>query len=663
MKLKTVFKILIISSILLPAMIVGIVGSASYENFYGSMVSSETASVAYSAAKSQSILFDRYASELAAMGRMSIIQRAAGGDYNAIKDQVDELLLSRVNEDAALKDLIIMDGNGYSVAAAVPSSLAQTYKDFDKLTAIPDNSAYISDISFDGSKYEGTSIFIYIIKEITTATGSRGYIGAAVDMMPLCSSLSATSFFNNKGVIVFMDSLGNALNVNGSAMRNTDWSVPVDISLDALASLGENNKYAVFNENGYYGAYGRVNDSGWMWIASYPASAASFDAMIVLIIGLVVFAVFIVIDAVIAFNIYRRAITPISMVTSVMEEINSGDRQKRLPRFKTYEFQVISEVFNSLLDEFYVSEDVHKTIASLSESMLFEWDLHGKTLYVSQNFRDTFDLDYEKANIFEDSFLSSLMSEVDARHFVKDMGTLNEGLREYVENEFQIKTRSNTEIWVNIKASAFTNRSGVVTKIIGVITDINNRKKSSLQLSQKASYDFLSQLYNRSTFLKELQKLLDLKRINERYAILFIDVDDFKFINDRYGHNVGDEVIKYVSDTIKECLGKGGIAGRFGGDEFVICLTDKEKVNHVDDFSMSIIDALYAGYKCAAAGVTLNINASVGIALVPDHGTGAEELVGAADEAMYFVKKNGKSNYHIYDPEAAPELDLGNTII
>lgn len=70
MKLKTVFKILIISSILLPAMIVGIVGSASYENFYGSMVSSETASVAYSAAKSQSILFDRYASELAAMGRM-----------------------------------------------------------------------------------------------------------------------------------------------------------------------------------------------------------------------------------------------------------------------------------------------------------------------------------------------------------------------------------------------------------------------------------------------------------------------------------------------------------------------------------------------------------------------------------------------------------------
>lgn len=663
MKLKTVFKILIISSILLPAIIVGIVGSTGYETFYGEMVASETPAVAYSAAKSQSIVFDRYITDLAAMGEMSIIKRAAGGDYNAIKDQVDELLLSRVNSDNALKDLIIMDGNGYSVAAAAPSSIGQTYKDFDKLASIPENSSYISDISFDSSKYEGTSSFVYIIKEITTATENKGYLGAAVDVMPLSTGLSSTTFFGNKGSIIFMDSSGNALNVNGGAARNTEWAAPTHISADSIASLGENNRYATFNEGGHYGAYGKIGDSGWLWIGYYPVSAAAYDAMIVLIIGLVVFAVFIVLDVIIAFTIYRRAITPIGMVISAMEEINAGDRQKRLPHFKTFEFDVIAEAFNSLLDEFYVSEDVHKTIASLSESMLFEWDINTKKLYVSQNFKDTFELNYDNINIFDESFLPSIMSEVDSRHFIKDMNTLNEGVREYVENEFQVRTKNNTEIWVNIKTSAFTNRSGVVTKIMGVVTDINNKKKSSLQLSQKASYDFLSQLYNRSTFLKELQKLLDMKRINEKYAVMFIDVDDFKFINDRYGHNVGDEVIKYVSDTVKVCVGKGGIAGRFGGDEFVLCITDKEKVENVDDFSMSIIDALYSGYKCESAGVTLNINASIGIALVPEHGTGAEELVGAADEAMYFVKKNGKSNYHIYDPNTAPDLDLGNTII
>ena len=663
MKLKTVFKILIISSIVLPALIVGIIGSAGYESFYGEMVANETASVSYSAAKSQTIIFDRYSTDLATMGQMDIIKRAAGGDYNAIKDKVDELLVSRVQSDSTLKDLIIMDSNGYSVAAAEQSSLSQTYKDFDKLSAVSENSFYISDISFDNAKYEGTASYIYIIREITTATGGKGYIGAVIDTMPLCVSLNSTSFFNTKGVITFMDASGNALNVNGNVVRSSDWEIPANITADSLASIGENNRYAAFDQNGYYGAYGRISDSEWLWITYYPASAASFDVIPVLIIGLIVFAVFIVIDSIIAFAIYRRAITPIGMVTSAMEEINAGDRQKRLPNFKAYEFQVISEAFNSLLDEFYVSEDVHRTIASLSESMLFEWDLNEKSLFVSQNFKDTFALDYERANIFDNSFLASLMSEVDARHFVKDMNALNEGLREYVENEFLVKTKNNTEIWVNIKTSAVSNRSGSVIKIMGMVTDINNKKKSSLQLSQKASYDFLSQLYNRSTFLKELQKILDLKRANEKYAILFIDVDDFKFINDRYGHNVGDEVIKYVSDTIKECVGKDGIAGRFGGDEFVLCVTGKDKVENCDDFSMSIIDALYSGYNCETAKVILNVNASIGIALAPEHGTNAEKLVGAADEAMYFVKKNGKSNYHIYDPSSAPDLDMGNTII
>lgn len=147
-----------------------------------------------------------------------------------------------------------------------------------------------------------------------------------------------------------------------------------------------------------------------------------------------------------------------------------------------------------------------------------------------------------------------------------------------------------------------------------------------------------------------------MKRINEKYAVLFIDVDDFKFINDRYGHNVGDEVIKYVSDTVKECVGKGGIAGRFGGDEFVLCVTDKEKVENVDDFSMSIIDALYSGYKCESAGVTLNINASIGIALVPDHGTAAENLVGAADGLCTSLRKTAKPTTIFTTPTQHPIL-------
>lgn len=82
------------------------------------------------------------------------------------------------------------------------------------------------------------------------------------------------------------------------------------------------------------------------------------------------------------------------------------------------------------------------------------------------------------------------------------------------------------------------------------MTDIDNEKKLELQLSERASYDFLSQLYNRNTFIRNLTSEIE-RRGTKRVAVSFIDVDDFKFINDRYGHTIGDEVIRFVADTIR----------------------------------------------------------------------------------------------------------------
>lgn len=659
LKVKTIFKILIITSILLPAIIVGLVGSFNYNSFFGDMVADGAGSAAYSEAKSCMMFFEKYAAQLSAMAQMDSVKRAAGGDINTVKTQLDAFVKAQVEADPALLDIVVIDGNGYYVAASNEAVLKDTYKDFDTLQKTADGTAYISNITTSEKYFEDV---ICIIRPLTASNGAKGYVGAITSASSLNSTVTSSNFFDANGVITLIDGAGNGINISGNIAKAGEWSSPVNITADSLASLSGNNKYVAFNKDGYYGSYGKIEGSDWIWIGSYPASAASLKATPVMLIGLVVFAIFIVIDTIIAFIIYRKAISPISSTISTMKEINAGDREKRLPNFKTYEFQVISETFNDLIDDFYISEDVHKTIAALSDSMFFEWTLSNKSLYVSDNFRELFGLDYEKANVVEGPFLDTLMSDVDARHFLKDMQSLVNNSREYVENEFQVKTNRNTEIWVSLKACAITNRTNDIIKIMGVVNDINNKKKSNLQLSQKASYDFLSQLYNRSTFIKELQRLLDMKRVNEKYAVLFIDVDDFKFINDRYGHNVGDEVIKYVSDTIKACVGEDGIAGRFGGDEFVLCVTSEDKINTIDEFAMSIIDKLYEGYDCKTIQTILNINASVGISFAPDHGMDAETLIGAADEAMYFVKKNGKANYHIFDPDTAPDLDLGNTL-
>ena len=657
MKLKTAFKVIIVTAILLPALIVGVFGSYSYFGFYTDMVSEETSSAAYSEAKSQAVFFERYIARLSVMAELDQIKYAAGGDYAARKDQVDAVLNS--DGDPALKDVIIMDNGGIVVANA-KSDLNLVQKVFegydDHVASLGTDGVYVGPISVNNEKY-GTRVF-YIVKPVVTTTGSTGYIAAALDAETLNVSVSSASFFGNSGSLAFVDGAGTALNVGGAI-----GAYPTQFTPDMLSSINDVTRYVTFNEGGYYGAYGVIDNTDWVWVGTCSVSSSSFSIMPAILLGIVILAVCIVIDVLLAFGIYRRAITPIGQIIEVMEEINAGDRQKRLPGFKTYEYQVISETFNDLLDDFYISEDVHKTVSALSDSMLFEWDMEHSRMYVSDNFKNMFDIDTEKAALLDGTFIDTLMSETDARHFRKDMTSLIED-REYAEGEYQVKTVRNTEIWINIKAQSYTSRSGSgsVSRILGVVTDINNKKKTSLQLSQKASYDFLSQLYNRSTFLKELQKLLDMKRVNESYAVLFIDVDDFKFINDRYGHNVGDEVIKYVADTIKGCVGTNGIAGRFGGDEFVLCITNSGIVAGCDDFAAGIIDSLYTGYRCESIGITLNVKASIGISLVNEQVSDAEKLVGEADEAMYFVKKHGKANFHFYDPSAAPSLDLNNTI-
>ena len=160
-----------------------------------------------------------------------------------------------------------------------------------------------------------------------------------------------------------------------------------------------------------------------------------------------------------------------------------------------------------------------------------------------------------------------------------------------------------------------------------------------------------SQLYNRNTFIRNLTSEIE-RRGTKRVAALFIDVDDFKFINDRYGHTIGDEVIRFVADTIRKKVDdRGGFAGRFGGDEFVLCFTNQEDIENIENISMDIINELYAGYDTADGGMHIDVKASIGVAFCPEHTEDVNELLSFADTAMYFVKKNGKTNYHIYIPE------------
>lgn len=669
MKLKTTYRIIIISAIVLPALLLSLIGLSLFNSSMSSMMRQETASLSYAASVRVEQYFKHYETALQTYACDSVIKTAASGDYASVKNEVSDIFEAVKTANANILDISVLDTSGLVIAAANETTVQKSFFAYDDpLIATADGGVYVSPIYVDNEKYFDN--VIVFAAPIAISDTSRGYICEVVSANEIYNILKTETIFD-EGSLVLVDVNGNAINYNGEVVTRTEAMLASPFA-DEISNIHTENvsgeqKYNEFSNSGKIGAYGAFSSFNWGWIGTCPSSIIGARTSNPLFIGICIFLVFFAIDTVIAFAVYKKSISPIRKMTESINEIKKngvkGDIDTRIASGSgNYEFDVIADVFNALLDDASISEEIHRTVSEHSNNMLFEWNLDENRMYASENFKNNFNVDIAKASLLDGKFIDSLMTDGDAQKFRRGLSALLKD-KDYYEEEFEIQTKNNGKVWYLIRAKAVATRLGDIIRIIGVLTDINDKKQMNLQLSQRASFDFLSQLYNRSTFLCDLQNKLDLKNANEKYAILFIDVDDFKFINDRYGHNVGDEVIKYVADTIKSKLGSSGFAGRFGGDEFVICVSAPEVTSNIDEFAMSIIDELYNGYRCETAKVLLNIKVSVGISLFPEHGKTADELVGSADEAMYFVKKNGKANYHIFSPHDAPSLDLSNTII
>jgi diguanylate cyclase (GGDEF)-like protein len=160
-----------------------------------------------------------------------------------------------------------------------------------------------------------------------------------------------------------------------------------------------------------------------------------------------------------------------------------------------------------------------------------------------------------------------------------------------------------------------------------------------------ATHDNLTGLPNRHSFYEHLQQILRSAEKNQnRFAVVFIDLDGFKPINDTLGHAAGDEVLRSVASRLKQCVRHDDVVARIGGDEFVIILLDIETTSMLS-VVRKIIDMIAAPYTGIAKTVTLT--SSVGIATYPDNGRTVDEMVAHADAAMYRSKRAGRNCFSL----------------
>ncbi len=214
--------------------------------------------------------------------------------------------------------------------------------------------------------------------------------------------------------------------------------------------------------------------------------------------------------------------------------------------------------------------------------------------------------------------------------------------------------------------------------VLAIVRDITERKSSEAKIFNLAYYDELTELPNRELFSQSLEKTISIAKSEaKKFAVLFVDLDRFKRINDTLGHTIGDELLKDVANRLAKCtratdtvaqLDSRGASNiklaRLGGDEFVIKLYDIDSGDSVAMVASRIIDALTPPFTCA--GHQFVVTPSIGIAMYPQDGKSGEELLMNADSAMYRAKAVGRNNFKFYSEtmrtKSLHRLDLENLI-
>lgn len=639
-KVKTSLRVILIGVAVLPLLILALVSSLQIFSFSGRMIAQEAGTAGYAYSAGVGNLAGGYLDDARTLSALSVVQTAIP-DLNSVKSELSQIRSSFTAEHSGMLDIAIVNGDGSIVNDGIGSGAGVHFFAFDENWSTRQD-AFATGFFKNNAEY-GDDVFVTANK-----TGD-GYVACVISASAITDYLSQCRYLTNGSIVI-----SDASAVVGGDAAVTDLSgswIPDSISAKIPSMITENyaNNYSTLDDPAYLGAYGKVSGTDWVWLSLYSVSAANEAVFMIFLVGLIVLLALALISVLVMMIMTQNVINPMLNMIDTMKEINSGNRDQRIDSATMKrEFIRISDTFNTMMDEALLSEELHKTVSDLSDNMLFEYDFTKETLFTSNNFKEKIGAPSAGATLNNGKFIDSSMNEKDAEQYKRDINTLLKNKSD-IGGEYQIKDAAGKDLWVAMRAHCITDRLGEILRVIGVLTDIHSEKTATLKLAERASYDFLSQLYNRNTFEREFQAELE-RNTNKKVALLFLDVDDFKFINDRYSHAVGDEVIRYVADTIKGKAGETGFAGRFGGDEFVLCISDPSMIENVEVLSMDIIDDLYSGYYSESVKTTLNIKASIGIAIYPDHSTDARTLIACSDTAMYFVKKNGKANYHIYDP-------------
>lgn len=293
----------------------------------------------------------------------------------------------------------------------------------------------------------------------------------------------------------------------------------------------------------------------------------------------------------------------------------------------------------------------YQIILSQTENVLFEWDIPSDEIELSSNWEEIYGYEPLRRELLKNLYTNTHFHPEDSALLMDGMRAIHAG-ENYQLCEVRIAKADGRYLWSRIRASAVRNEEGQLQKIVGVVINIDEEKRSTQALQDRAERDMLTKLLNKTAARRQVEDYI--AGSGNSCALFIIDLDDFKQINDRYGHMFGDAVLNQISKEIRKLFRAQDVVARIGGDEFMVLMRGISDRKLVERRCAQLVTAFHNAMLDHLDGE--HLSCSVGVALYPQHGKSYNELFRKADQALYATKGRGKDGYTIFDEENIPAV-------
>lgn len=296
------------------------------------------------------------------------------------------------------------------------------------------------------------------------------------------------------------------------------------------------------------------------------------------------------------------------------------------------------------------SETRYALAAQGANDGLWDWDLITGEIYFSRRWQEILGCEGAEGDPCPTCWLDRIHPE-DRGIVEAELAAHLEGKTRHFQNEHRVRHSTGEYRWVLSRGLAVRDERGLATRIAGSLTDITERKNAEQKLQHDALHDALTGLPNRTLLMQRLSRALARTRHNDQYrfAVLFLDLDRFKVVNDSLGHLAGDQLLLKITRKLTDLLRPSDMVARLGGDEFVLLIDNIRDFGQAEKVAERILRDLTQPININ--GQEVYSGASIGIAFSSPDYERAENLIRDADIAMYRAKTNGKSRYEIFDQE------------